>query len=42
MWMSLALAVLVFVRHAANIARLRTGTEPRIGRKPAAPDAPVG
>ena len=33
MWMSLALAVLVFVRHAANIARLRAGTEPRIGRK---------
>ena len=40
MWMSLFLAVLVFVRHAANIARLRAGTEPRIGRKPAAPDAP--
>ena len=36
MWMSLALAVLVFVRHAANIARLRAGTEPRIGRKTAA------
>ena len=39
MWMSLALAVLVFVRHAANIARLRAGTEPRIGAKSAsAPD----
>jgi len=30
----LALAVLVISRHAANIARLRAGTEPRIGRKP--------
>ena len=28
-----ALAVLVFVRHHQNIARLRAGTEPRIGRK---------
>ncbi len=36
MWMSLALAVLVFLRHAGNIARLRAGSEPRIGRKPAA------
>ena len=26
-----ALAVLVFVRHSANIARLRMGTEPKIG-----------
>ncbi|MEO0990192.1 MAG: glycerol-3-phosphate acyltransferase, partial [Pseudomonadota bacterium] len=25
------MAVLVFLRHSANIARLRTGTEPRIG-----------
>ena len=32
MWMSLALGVLVFVRHAGNISRLRAGTEPRIGR----------
>jgi len=28
-----ALAVLIFLRHAANIARLRAGTEPRIGAK---------
>lgn len=31
-WLGLALAVLVFVRHRANIARLMAGTEPRIGR----------
>jgi len=29
----LVLAILVFLRHAANIARLRAGTEPRIGGK---------
>lgn len=28
-----AMAVLIFVRHSQNIARLRAGTEPRIGRK---------
>ncbi len=39
MWMSLGLAVLVFVRHAANIARLRAGTEPRIGATAAAAPA---
>jgi glycerol-3-phosphate acyltransferase PlsY len=33
LWLGLALAVLVFVRHRANIARLIAGTEPRIGRK---------
>jgi glycerol-3-phosphate acyltransferase PlsY len=27
------LAALVFLRHAANIARLRAGTEPRIGAR---------
>ncbi len=27
------LALLVFVRHSANIARIRAGNEPRIGRK---------
>jgi glycerol-3-phosphate acyltransferase PlsY len=32
-WLGVALAALVFVRHRANIARLRDGTEPRIGRK---------
>ncbi|MFD1912706.1 glycerol-3-phosphate 1-O-acyltransferase PlsY [Halodurantibacterium flavum] len=30
------LAVLIFVRHHANITRLIAGTEPRIGRKPPA------
>jgi glycerol-3-phosphate acyltransferase PlsY len=29
-----AMAVLIFIRHRPNIARLRAGTEPRIGRKP--------
>ncbi|MBP7000573.1 glycerol-3-phosphate 1-O-acyltransferase PlsY [Amaricoccus sp.] len=32
-WAGLGMAILVFVRHSANIARLRDGTEPRIGRK---------
>ncbi|MBK8545072.1 MAG: glycerol-3-phosphate 1-O-acyltransferase PlsY [Caulobacteraceae bacterium] len=42
-----AIAVLIFWLHRANIARLRAGTEPRIGDKkkdeeaPAAPDAPL-
>ena len=36
MWMSLAVAALIFVRHAPNIARLRAGTEPRIGQDGAA------
>lgn len=31
--LAIALAALIFVRHAANIARLRAGTEPRIGKK---------
>jgi len=37
-----ALAALIFWRHGANIARLRTGTEPRIGDKkePPAGEAP--
>ena len=30
-WLALALAALIFVTHRANIARLRAGTEPRIG-----------
>lgn len=30
-WPGLAMAVLVFLRHHENIARLRAGTEPRIG-----------
>ncbi|MDP5308843.1 glycerol-3-phosphate 1-O-acyltransferase PlsY [Paracoccus spongiarum] len=29
----LSMAALIFLRHRANIARLRAGTEPRIGRK---------
>jgi glycerol-3-phosphate acyltransferase PlsY len=31
--LNLVLSLLVIVRHADNIARLRSGTEPRIGRK---------
>ncbi|NEX47431.1 glycerol-3-phosphate 1-O-acyltransferase PlsY [Pseudotabrizicola algicola] len=31
--LAIALGALVFARHSANIARLRAGTEPRIGRK---------
>jgi len=31
--LALAIAALVFIRHYANIARLCTGTEPRIGQK---------
>lgn len=31
-WLGVALAVLVFIRHHANIRRLRDGTEPRIGK----------
>ena len=30
--LGLVLAILVYLRHAANIGRLRAGTEPRIGR----------
>ena len=30
-WPGLAMAVLIFLRHHENIARLRAGTEPRIG-----------
>lgn len=36
-----ALAVLIFWRHAANIARLRAGTEPRMGEKKVAEEEPV-
>jgi glycerol-3-phosphate acyltransferase PlsY len=32
-WLALALAALVFLRHRANIGRLVEGTEPRIGAK---------
>jgi glycerol-3-phosphate acyltransferase PlsY len=34
------LAALIFWRHSANIARLRHGTEPRIGDKPASASEP--
>jgi glycerol-3-phosphate acyltransferase PlsY len=33
-WLGLGLAVLVFIRHGANIRRLIAGTEPRIGKRP--------
>lgn len=32
-WVALALALLAFARHHANIRRLATGEEPRIGKK---------
>ena len=31
--LAIALAALIFVRHQPNIARIRAGTEPRIGKK---------
>jgi len=37
LWVALFMAVLVFIRHEANIRRLLKGEEPRIGAK--APDA---
>jgi acyl phosphate:glycerol-3-phosphate acyltransferase len=33
MWLASGMAVLIFIRHAANIARLRAGTEPKIGKR---------
>lgn len=36
-WAALTMAVMavfIFLRHHANISRLRTGTEPKIGKKP--------
>lgn len=32
-WVMLVIAAIVFVQHRANIARLRAGTEPRVGQK---------
>lgn len=32
-WLCVLLAALIFWRHRANIARIRAGTEPKIGRK---------
>ena len=34
-WAGLAITLIVWGRHHANIARLLSGTEPRIGRRPA-------
>ena len=31
--LGIGLTLLIFWRHRANIARLRAGTEPKIGRK---------
>ena len=31
--LAVLIAILVWIRHAGNIRRLLTGTEPRIGRK---------
>jgi glycerol-3-phosphate acyltransferase PlsY len=33
LFLGMILTLLVFFRHAANIQRLRTGTEPKIGKK---------
>jgi glycerol-3-phosphate acyltransferase PlsY len=35
------LAVLIFIRHHANISRLLAGTEPKIGAKKASAEAPA-
>jgi acyl phosphate:glycerol-3-phosphate acyltransferase len=35
--LAVVLTILVYVRHSANIVRLREGTEPRIGGKKANP-----
>lgn len=41
LWLAVGMGVLIFVRHAANIARLLKGQEPRLGRKtPAEPGVP--
>ncbi|WP_435259919.1 glycerol-3-phosphate 1-O-acyltransferase PlsY [Thioclava sp. FR2] len=32
-FLAIALAALIFVRHQANIARIKAGTEPKIGKK---------
>ncbi|PZO63742.1 MAG: glycerol-3-phosphate acyltransferase [Paracoccus denitrificans] len=32
-WVSLFMAVLIFIRHHANITRILNGTEPRIGKR---------
>ena len=40
LWVSVFMAVLIFIRHHENIRRLLKGQEPRIGAKAAAPAAP--
>jgi glycerol-3-phosphate acyltransferase PlsY len=35
LWLALFMAVLIFIRHHANIRRLLKGEEPRIGSKAA-------
>jgi glycerol-3-phosphate acyltransferase PlsY len=37
LWLTVGMAVLIFVRHRENIARLMAGAEPRIGAAKAAP-----
>ena len=39
LWLSVFMAVLIFIRHHENIRRLLKGEEPRIGAKAAAPQA---
>ena len=39
--LSLFMALLIFIRHHANIARLIKGEEPRIGAKTAPPAEPA-
>jgi acyl phosphate:glycerol-3-phosphate acyltransferase len=39
LWLSLFMAVLIFIRHHENIRRLLKGEEPRIGAKPEAASA---
>jgi glycerol-3-phosphate acyltransferase PlsY len=41
MWLILACAILVVMRHRANIARLMRGQEPRFGAKDTAPPPPA-
>jgi glycerol-3-phosphate acyltransferase PlsY len=41
LWLSIGMAILVFIRHHANIARLLKGQEPRIGKKSAPPAGPA-
>jgi glycerol-3-phosphate acyltransferase PlsY len=42
LYMAAFMAVLIFIRHEANIRRLLKGEEPRIGEKAAAPPTPGG